>query len=275
MADLRITNDSCSGDIRDHGAQVTAWTPVGMEPVVWLSEHAIFREGVAIRGGVPVCFPWFGGGPEGDRKPAHGFARITDWHRVSVEEDGTTTSVVHELTDGDMKSPEFPHPFRSTLAARFGSNLHVSLEVRNTGAEDFTFEAALHTYLAVGDARSITLEGLDGDAYYDQVTGVEARQSGPIVVAGEVDRVYRSDSVVRVVDPMLGRVVTVGKSGSSSTVVWNPWIEKSRRMSDFGDDEWQRMVCVETANVKDDAVSLAPGQSHLMSMSLSVAFPPG
>ena len=164
----------------------------------------------------------------------------------------------------------FPYEFRAEYTVDLGATLTMSLTVENTGATDFEFEEALHTYLSVGDSRRISIEGLAGARYFDKVTQQEQTQSGVVAIAGETDRVYYSEGAVRVKDPAMARTITVSKDGSANTVVWNPWAEKSKAMDDFADDEWQSMVCVETANVLDKAIRLAAGESHTMTQQLSV-----
>ena len=271
VSGVRWSTETGSGAIADHGAQLLAWQPVDQEAVVWMSAHAVFREGIAIRGGVPICFPWFGPGRSGDLTPAHGFARTTLWRRLEALESEGLVRVVHELDQGLSSAPSFDVPYRVGSTVTAGAELRMELEVENTGPAPFTFEAALHTYLAVGDVRRIRIEGLAGASFQDKVRGIESVQHGSITVTGEVDRVYDSGGTVEVHDPVLGRVIHVSKTGSSSTIVWNPWVEKSHALADFGDDEWQTMVCVETANVGSHAVTVEPGEGHLMSATLSVS----
>lgn len=267
---VRWTTGTGSGAITDHGAQVLTWQPTDHEPVVWMSAHAVFSDGIAIRGGVPICFPWFGPGRSGDMTPAHGFARTTLWRRLEAVESEGLVRMMHELDQGLASAPSFDVPYRVRSTVTAGAELCMELEVENTGPAPFTFEAALHTYLAVGDVRQVRIDGLAGAPFHDKVLGIESVQQGPIIVTGEVDRVYDSEATVEVHDPVLGRVIRVAKTGSSSTIVWNPWVEKAHALKDFGDDEWQRMVCVETANVGGHAVTLAPGETHLMSATLAV-----
>jgi len=270
MAEQIINTPIAQGSVLDHGAHVLSWTPEGHRPVIWLSQHALFEAGVAVRGGVPICFPWFGSGPSHDLSPAHGFARISHWRLVSVDEDPTRSTVVHSLDEHEASRPAFEYPYRAVSTVTFADSLAMSLEVTNTGAEPFDFEAALHTYLAVGDSTGVSIEGLSGDAYLDQVRDEHSVQDGPVAIDGEVDRIYTSEAAVHIVDPSLGRVITVEKSGSASTVVWNPWIDKAHRLPDFGDDEWRTMVCVETANIAPSVVHLEPGESHTMTARISV-----
>jgi len=266
---VNVETPIASGRITDHGAQVLAWHPAGNDPVIWLSSQAVFTSGAAIRGGVPICFPWFGSGLSGDLSPAHGFARLAEWRLCSVSEVDGVTTVVHELTEADATSSEVPYRYRAVATVEFGTALRMSLRVENTDEGPFTFEEAFHTYLHVGDATQVELLGLDGAGYYDKVLGSDAVQSGLILIDGEVDRVYASPATVEVHDPVLHRTLVIEKSGSASTIVWNPWVEKARAMADFADDEWRSMVCVETANVGSSAVTLRPGEAHVMRVSIS------
>ncbi len=261
------------GAVYDHGAHVASWAPAGHDEALWMSRCAVLEPGAAIRGGVPVVFPWFGSGRTGDLVPAHGFARRSDWSLVDVIHDADVVRVRHALTSSEATSPLFPYAYRATSEASFGRELALHLTVENTGDVAFTFEEALHTYLTVGDVARATVTGLDGTSYLDQVAvgGPATRmQRGAVSFTGETDRVYASTATVVVVDPVLRRSVTITKSGSADTVVWNPWVDKARALPDFGDDEWRTMLCVEGANLRDHAVTLAPGQSHTMGYTVAV-----
>lgn len=259
--------------VYDHGAHVWAWQPDGAQPVVWVSTQTAYEPGRAIRGGIPICFPWFGAGPDGDQSPAHGFARITDWHLEHVDDIEGQVVVRYRLDDTMAgEQPHFPYPFEAALRIDFSADaLQLALGVTNTGTGPFTYEEALHTYLAVGDIRQVMLNGLEGAPYLDKVAGgAEAVQERRVRFKAETDRVYRSDGAVVVVDPVLGRLIRVEKSGSANTVVWNPWADKAKAMSDFGDEEWRSMVCVEAANAYDDAITLQPGETHVLTQRVSL-----
>lgn len=271
MGVVTIANAAARGSITDHGAQVLSWAPRRADDVLWVSDHAVFARGVAIRGGIPVCFPWFGSGRTGDLSPAHGFARITDWLLDSVEEEPDSTTVVHVLGTGDAPIPSFGHDFRAIATARFADALEVSVEIANLGASPFAYEIALHTYLAVGDVTTIRIEGLDGATFIDKVLGVEAVQSGAVTIDREIDRIYSSAGRVHLVDPLLERTIVVDKSGSEATVIWNPWVDRARALNDFGDDEWRSMVCIETAAIGSSAVLLGPGDTHTIATTISIA----
>jgi len=279
LAGLFARAGSAAYGVFDHGAHVWAWRPEVGEPVLWMSSKSRFADDAPIRGGVPVCFPWFGGGRSGAMAPPHGFARLADWTRVAVAD--TTERDGHLVVDYRLDSamvgpqPNFPHPFAAALRVDFARDyVQIDLEVKNTGAAPFDFEEALHSYLAVGDARRVRVEGLDGAAYLDKAPGAPSLhcvQRGAIEIAGETDRVYISSGAVEVVDPALGRRIVVTKGGSAQTVVWNPWIAKSQAMADFGDDEWTGMICIEAANALDHAVRVAPGASHRLWQRIAVA----
>lgn len=260
----------------DHGAHVWSYQPAGQAPVLWQSASSWFEDGQPIRGGVPVCFPWFGPGRSGDLKPGHGFVRLQPWHlsdiKDTMERDGRLL-VEYEIDESMTGTQEhFPQPYVAYLRAKFTPEyLGVTLEVSNPGDEPFTFEGALHTYLVVGDVRQVSVSGLDGATYLDKVTGSTAVQSGDITITGETDRVYQSAGEVVLDDPVLGRRMVISKSGSANTVVWNPWSDKAAAMADFGDDEWVGMICIEAANALDQAITLLPGQTHTLKQRITLA----
>ncbi len=253
----------------DHGAHVAEWINRAV-PVVWVSKRAKYVADQAIRGGIPVCWPWFANGPDGQRTPSHGLARTACW---SLEEQHPD-QLLWTVSAGDLPVTSrdlFAHEFDSTMKVTLGTDvLQVSHTVTNTGSDPFTYEIALHTYLHVGDVRDVHLYGLDSAGYFDKVAGVEATQVGPLRIAGEVDRIFRTTGPVRIEDPTLQRVITVGSTGAGNVVVWNPGPEGATQMSDFADHEWTQMVCVETANVDANAIRLEPGGTHATTVTLSV-----
>lgn len=260
----------------EHGAQVWSWQPDGAAPVLWLSEKSWFADGQPVRGGIPVCFPWFGPGRSGDLQPAHGFARLHTWHlsdtKDTLDRDGRL--IVEYSLDEAMsgKQENWPHTYTAYLRAKFTPEyVGVELEVINNGDEPITFDGALHTYLAVGDVRNVTVTGLEGATYLDKVTGTTETQDGAIAFDGETDRVYSSTGEVVVNDPGLGRTLVITKSGSANTIVWNPGSEKAAAIADLGDDEWSGFVCVEAGNVLDDAITLLPGQVHRLKQRITLA----
>lgn len=254
--------------ILDQGAHVLTWQPAGHRPVLWVSTRSAFRPGAAVRGGIPVVFPWFGKGPDGDRTPPHGYGRIVDWQREDVTEQDGHLRVTYRLAARDG----FPS---ALLTADFDTaRLEVQLTIVNDTDAAVTVEAALHTYFAVGDIHQVSIDGFDQTSYVDTVVGADPGpfvQQGPITFSAETDHTYRHNGTAVLHDPVWNRVITVAKNGSESTVVWNPWIDKSANMADFGDDEWLQMVCIEAANVRDSALHLPPGTAHTMGQTITVA----
>lgn len=261
LTHVALTTRAATARLYLQGAHVTHYQPTGAAPVLFVSDRSLFAPGKPIRGGVPLVFPWFGPHPTDATQPAHGWARTSEWELQQVTHDDDRTTVSLSLAK---------EPFRLTFTARVGTTLGMELQVHNAGERPATFEEALHTYLAVGDVRQVRIDGLDGRAYLDKVDGGRRKtQSGPIAITGETDRVYLdTPDTVTVNDPRANRTIAVEKEGSATTVVWNPWVEKAKRMADFGDDEWPRMLCIETANAADNALTLAPGARHTMRATL-------
>ncbi len=259
-----FTNSKATAAAYDHGAHVTSWTPSGLDPVLWMSNRSQLEAGQPIRGGVPICFPWFGMGRELAQFPAHGYARISVWEFLDATDSAEGTTATWRLQRVDRNSLDV------TYTAMFGRELRLSLSVANNGNDSVTFESALHTYLAVDDIRSVTIHGLEGAPFLDKLSGTTRNQEGALTFEGETDRVYSSQGSVILTDELKRRRIRVERNGSANVVVWNPWVVKSAAMPDFGDDEWPSMVCIEAANVLDDAITLAPGASHTMTYTLNV-----
>lgn len=253
-----------------HGGHVARWTPHGQAPVLFVSRASRFVDGEPIRGGIPVIFPWFGDDPERRGRPAHGFARRRTWQRVDGGE--RAGEVAFELADDEATRSVWPHRFGLRLAVHLGTGLDLTLRVTNRDEHAFRCELALHTYLAVGDVREVSLTGLEGAPYADKVTGgAGVERAQPLRFVGETDRVYQAtNATCHVDDPVLGRRLAVAKTGADSTIVWNPWHAKAARMADLADDEWPSMLCVESGSVGTDAVELQPGAWHEMSVRIGV-----
>ncbi|HXK19748.1 MAG TPA: D-hexose-6-phosphate mutarotase [Polyangiaceae bacterium] len=253
------------------GAHVASFSTSEHGELLWLSDQAVYAGGKAIRGGVPICFPWFGAHPSRSELPAHGFARTTEFRFEGAEMHGDYVMARLLLESGPATEPLFPHGFTARLSVTVGRELSLSFEVENTGSDAFDYELALHSYLGVSDVRSVELAGLSGASYDDKVTGARAclEQAASLRFSGETDRVYDSTARITVLDSARKRRLIIDKTRSSSTVVWNPWIEKAKRMSDFGDDEWPQMLCVEAANVRPHAVHLTPGARHATTTIIS------
>lgn len=270
---LVVTVPTASGVVYLNGAHVAEWTPKGADPVLWMSAESWFEEGQPIRGGIPICLPWFGPGRNNDKSPGHGFVRLAQWNLVEAAVvDGAAHLVLAlagEEASGLPGADEDCLDFSARLIVRMGTTLEVRLEV-TAGKSEYTFEEALHTYLSVGDIHRTTVEGLDGASYLDKVAGGIHTQDGPVDFTGETDRVFESTGEVAVVDTAKGRTIRISKTDSANTVVWNPWEAKAAKMPDFGDREWTSMVCVEAANALGNFITLQPGHTHTLVMTLAL-----
>jgi D-hexose-6-phosphate mutarotase len=274
---LRLTADGGVAEVALQGGQVMSWQPRGHAPVIWMSPmerlaHPSARP-KAVRGGTPVCWPWFGPHPTDAGKPAHGFVRTRLWQVEGTQRADDRVRVRLSTTTTDADKMLWPHTARAELTVTLGEELGIELSTRNIGTDPFMMTQALHTYFAIGDIADISVEGFDGQSYIDKVDGnARKRQSGPIAFTAEVDRIYdehRAEAVI--VDPGLKRRLVITKSGSRSSVVWNPWSGKAVRLGDMGPDGWRRMVCVETCNAGDDIVKIAPGESHCIGAAYRVS----
>lgn len=270
---IAIEVPDATGTVVRHGAQVLSWTPKGTSEVLWLSPDSRFGPGSSIRGGIPVCFPWFGPGVSGDRTPAHGIARTSDWQLTEIGVPDQVAHLLFRLTGNDIADSPAPDALpggaHAFLSVALDDTLRLDLTVQ-AGSEPFTFEAALHTYFRVGDVRRVRVEGLDGHAYRDKVSGSDQEQRGDVTFDGQVDRVYDTTASATIVDDVLGRSIVVAKRNSASTIVWNPGEELARGMADVPDDAWPRFVCVEVGNVGAHQIELQPHESHTMTLLCSV-----
>jgi D-hexose-6-phosphate mutarotase len=258
LTKLVIARSAGDAEIYLHGAHLAHFQPAGERPVLFLSQKSLYQPDKAIRGGVPICFPWFGPKAGDTSAPAHGVARISPWSVRALRQANGGVGVELQLV-----LPQF----RVRYDVVVGRRLQMMLNVANICGHSVSFEAALHTYLAVGDIQRTTISGLEGCEYLDKTRGGARRRQPdePIRFAEETDRVYLATRATCVVnDPVFGRRIIVEKDGSDSTVVWNPWLEKARALSDLADDEWTQMICVETSNVGPHAITLKAGESHAM-----------
>lgn len=268
-----ITNDAATATIALHGGHILSFQPHGRPPVLWVSRYSHYMGGKAIRGGIPVCWPWFAGHPTDAGKPAHGFARITPWTVLGSEATpGGATRLRLGLTDTEATRSLWPYPFQLELTVTVGSALSVELLVRNPGADSFSCTGALHSYFSVSDIANVAIRGLEGCAYLDKVAGHQYReQMGAVTITAETDRIYLDTTAdCLIVDNGWQRQIRVAKQGSRTTVVWNPWAVRARQLSDFGDEEYRHMVCVEAVNTADDVIILPPGGRHLLQTTLSL-----
>jgi glucose-6-phosphate 1-epimerase len=269
---VRINNRHASSDIALHGAHVLSFIPHSQPPVIWLSETARTTLGKPIHSGIPVCWPWFGDHAD---FPPHGFARCSEWKVISSDAmaDGATRIAFGLLLNKTTRTQwQWPHAGHLRLIITVGATLTVELLTENTGDSAFVITEALHTYLAVSDIENIVITGLADCDYLDKVEGMRRyTQTGDITVHAEIDRVYLDTAADIVVeDRTLGRRLRIAKSGSLSTVVWNPWAEKSAAIADMGAIGYRTMICVESANAASNIVSVAAGETHSLRVVYSV-----
>lgn len=264
-----IDNPLSKASICLQGAHLMSWQPRSQAvPVVWLSRDAKLAVGKSIRGGVPVCWPWFGAHASDATFPGHGFARTVPWQVVETETGpGGSTRIMLQLVENEKTRTQWPYPSKLSLTLIVADILHMELTTENTGTSDFVIGEALHTYFQIGDIGAVRVTGLEGSDYWDKVGGSTLRkQSGPITFSGETDQVYvNTASECVIADDKLRRHIHITKSGSRSTVVWTPWTEKAGKMGDMGQpDGWREMFCVESANAMENLVNVPAGSRHTM-----------
>jgi glucose-6-phosphate 1-epimerase len=259
---FEINHPTCVARVALHGAQVMSWRPVDEEEVLYLSPDAVFREGKAIRGGIPVCWPWFNAHPADASQPSHGLLRGRFWEFLGADEDDAGVTLRFGIHTGI---------WNAELTVRAGGELEVALESKNDSEVPIVVSGALHTYLGVSDISQVRVVNLDGCAYLDTVGLPEMRkQKGDVVFEREVDRIYESSSSILLVDDLSGRTILIEKTGSPSTVVWNPWAEKAAALADLPDDGYLKFCCIEAAIANDRAEIVMPGASHVLMTRISV-----
>lgn len=259
---LLVDAPAGSGEIYLQGATLTSWRPRAGKEAIFTSRQAVFDGVRAIRGGVPICSPWFGSGPQGDRVAKHGWVRAMAWTLRSVE--ATAQAGVRALLSLEHENLAFLYE------VLIEETLRLSLSVRNTGPAPQEVEAALHHYLAVGDVTAVRIDGLDGQTYLDMVHGGAHEQAGTLQLSGPTDRIYTAEQPLVVTDPAAGRRIVVSGVDASHAVVWNPWSQGSKGYVDLAEDEWPTFVCVESALIRERAVMLKPGQSVSMGSQIRV-----
>jgi glucose-6-phosphate 1-epimerase len=253
-----------------HGAHVASYEPAGEKPVLYMSPRSNFISGKPIRGGVPVCLPWFGPKSDDPSAPMHGIARLREWQVLDANRSGNALTLALQL---DARSETvFPYDFGAVLRLSLGETLKIELETVNRSDRPMPVTEALHSYFSVSDVREVSITGLEKVRYFDKAAGGEQPPAGrEIRFAGETDRVYLDTSATCIIhDPAWARKIEASKSGSKSTVVWNPHAKKAASMQDLGEDTWPNFCCVETANALGNAFTIAPGGIHVMSQTIRV-----
>jgi glucose-6-phosphate 1-epimerase len=267
---IEIENGLASALISLQAGQVLSYRPASAaQDLLFLSERAYFEPGKAIKGGVPICWPWFGADPEGNGRPTHGFVRSMPWTLLATQTlEGGATQVTIGMADDQDTRAQWPQHFNLALEVTVGATLGVELITRNPQDRPFSITQALHTYFKVGDATRARVLGLEGCRYIDKAANAKdavITQEGPVTFSAEVNRIYQSvPPVLLIEDPALGRRVRIESRNSATCIVWNPWIETARAMGDLDDADYQIMLCVETANAADEVIEVPAGGEALL-----------
>jgi D-hexose-6-phosphate mutarotase len=271
---VKIDNAFATATISLYGGQVVEWHPKSQAtPVLWCSELTQFKPGKAIRAGVPICWPWFGAHPTENKSPSHGYARISEWELISVSTTPSGSTVLcMTMLDSEHSQSHFTIGASLAIRISIGEQLSIELTTTNTGNKTITLTEALHAYFYVGDIVQIKINGLSECGYIDLIDGNTLKtQTGAIQFCEELGRVYIDSTVDCLVeDSDLNRTITIAKTGSQSTVVWNPWLDTATTMDDLGPSGWRTMVCVESANALKNTVRVDAGEQHSLCVTYSV-----
>lgn len=266
---IEITNTKACARVALQGAHLFHYEQVDQQPLLWLSSASLFEQGRAIRGGVPICWPWFGKHPTKPALPQHGFARTSPWKLIqSSDRNPDITEVVLQLKSSAESRKLWPYTFILELHITVGPELTIKLTTRNCDEQAFSVTAALHSYFAVSAIDNVSVKGLDATPYFDALTAENKTQNGNVTVAEEVDRVYQNVHYPLTLHD-LNRTIQVDAQGSSSAVVWNPWLNKCAGMADMPDDGYTTMLCIETANALEDSREIISGAEHTVTAILS------
>jgi glucose-6-phosphate 1-epimerase len=269
--------------ITQQGAQILSYQQGQQPPLIWLSEHAAYEQGQGVRGGVPVCWPWFGaldGNPEAVQAmveqattaPFHGLVRTLDWQLEHIDTQPSSVQLDFVFNSQAQPLPHWPHAAKLTLSVRVTEeHLHIALTTRNLADTPLVISQALHSYFAVSDIHQVSIEGLEDCAYIDTLSDWQSfAQQGPVLFSAETDRIYQNTPAqLRIVDPQWQRQIDLISHGSASAIVWNPWVDKAQRLSQFADDAWPQMLCIEHANVLADVRTIAAGAEHSLAVQIS------
>ena len=262
-----LTHDQGTARIALQGAQILSWLPNGeTTPVIWTSGAAVYQTGKGVRGGIPICWPWFGAGEAG--KPAHGFVRTKLWQVAQTAISPAGISITLTTQDDESSRALWNHAFKLSLTMTLSDQLYIELTTQNTDTTDITITEALHTYFGIGDVDHVHVTGLAGVSYLDKVLDMtQHTQAGDVHIAGEVDRVYLNTTTeTQIVDAQLNRRIVIQKDNSTSTVVWNPGSEKEKGFADMAQGDYRTMLCVESGTAGNDNVCIPAGEQHLLSV---------
>ena len=262
---ILISNQSASAVISLHGGQILSYKPCKeAEDLLFLSSKSLYADGKAIRGGIPVCWPWFGPDPKGLQRPNHGFVRSHCWTVQTIEASDEQTKVSLQFLESYKKEKTWRQPFSLTLVITIGKILSLQLITRNTGDKAFSITQAFHSYFRVGDIDRVQVLGLDGCEYFDKLDqGTQKTQIGAVVVKEEVDRIYTEVKNKLIIDDSaFNRRIEISSPGNETVVVWNPWIKSSKKIADLKAQAYKHFICVETGNIAFDLIQVAPAEEY-------------
>lgn len=269
-----ISNKQASAAVSLQGAHLLSWIPKGEDEVIWLSRDALFALGKSIRGGIPICWPWFGAHGSNSSYPAHGFARTALWWVTRVQQLSTGETQITFVLETQRLDKNFqkmwPQPTIVEYVLSIGKTLRLELTTFNNSEQSIIIGQALHTYFNIGDVTNTSVYGLEGRDYLDKPDNFKRKtQSGPIIIKDEVDRIYLQTPDDVVIDNAERKII-IKKQGSRSTIVWNPWENVAKKMGDLGEEGYLKMLCVESANAAEDTIMIAAGGSHKLQVNYEV-----
>lgn len=271
---IKINNQHASALISLYGGQVLSFKPhTEQEDLLFLSPLSLYADGKAIRGGIPVCWPWFGPDPKGLNRPNHGFVRNHYWQLAATSTDSTGQSKISLLFKETLKQENtWRQPFNLLLDVTVGKTLRLTLTTCNTGDKPFSVTQAFHSYFRVGDINAVKIMGLKGCDYYDKLQqGMLNSQTEDLVVIEEVDRIYTHvNNDLTILDKALQRRIHIRVPNTNTAVVWNPWLTTSQKMADLEDDAYRRFVCVEAGNIAFDLIQIPPNNSYTLDVEYSI-----
>lgn len=272
---IEIENRHATAKLALQGGHVMHWQPKHTSaPVLWLSDQSRYETGRSIRGGIPLCWPWFGAHPTDSSLCMHGFARVTPFSVIDIgQTNNGNTRIILQMKHTENAQRQLSYPYTLVLTIEIGATLSIKLATTNRATQPFFMGEAFHTYFNIGDVEKVSIAGLDETEYADKLLDYwRDTQEGEIQFNQEFDRVYvGTRAPVTIQDPILRRNIRIEKKGSNTTVVWTPWQKKAHQMPDMPkDDSWRHMICVETANAMENLVMINPGYTHILAVEYSV-----